>query len=219
MKREEAGAAARRADMSETLDSLLAEIRACRVCRDAPRDAPLPHEPRPVLRAGESARICIASQAPGVRVHETGLPFNDPSGDRLRAWMGVDRETFYDASRIAIVPMGFCFPGQDARGGDLPPRRECAPLWREKVFARLPNLELLLLVGQYAQAWHLGAERGRTLTQTVRNWRAHARRDSGIGMLPLPHPSWRNNAWLKRNPWFEAEVLPFLRAEAARLLG
>lgn len=205
--------------MSESLDSLLAEIRACRVCRDTPQGAPLPHEPRPVLRAGESARICISSQAPGVRVHETGLPFNDPSGDRLRAWMGVDRETFYDAARIAILPMGFCFPGQDARGGDLPPRKECAPLWRERVFARLPNLQFLLLVGQYAQTWHLGAERGRTLTQTVRNWRAYAQHNSGIRILPLPHPSWRNNAWLERNPWFEAEVLPFLRAEVRRLLG
>ena len=204
---------------AETLDELLAEIRRCRVCRDAPHDAPLPHEPRPVLRASATARICICGQAPGTRVHESGIPFTDPSGDRLRAWMGVDEETFYDASRIAIVPMGFCFPGLDAKGGDLPPRRECAPLWRRRVFEALPRLELVLLVGQYAQSWHLGAARGQTLTETVRDWRRYADRDDDVPAIPLPHPSWRNNAWLKRNAWFEAEVLPRLRGDVRRLLG
>jgi uracil-DNA glycosylase len=202
----------------DALDELLAEIRACRVCRDTPKGAPLPHEPRPVLRAESSARICVCGQAPGTRVHESGVPFTDPSGDRLREWMGVDKELFYDASRIAIIPMGFCFPGLDAKGGDLPPRAECASLWRSRVLAKLPELRLILLVGQYAQAWHLGRARGRSLTETVRNWREYASRGNGTVSIPLPHPSWRNNAWLKKNPWFEAEVLPFLRAEVHRLL-
>jgi uracil-DNA glycosylase len=202
----------------DTLDRLLAEIRACRVCRDAPQGAPLPHEPRPVLRAERGARICVCGQAPGTRVHQSGVPFSDPSGDRLREWMAVDRDTFYDASRIAIVPMGFCFPGLDGKGGDLPPRAECAPLWRSRVFAELPELRLILLIGQYAQGWHLGRERGRTLTETVHNWRAYTSRGDGTVSIPLPHPSWRNNAWLKKNPWFDAEVLPFLRAEVRHLL-
>jgi uracil-DNA glycosylase len=204
--------------MAEALHDLVTRIRACRMCRDAPTGAPLPHEPRPVLRVEQTARICVCGQAPGTRVHESGVPFTDPSGDRLRDWMGVDADTFYDATRIAIVPMGFCFPGLDAKGGDLPPRKECAPLWRDSVFAGLPDLELMLLVGQYAQAWHLGAARGKSLTETVRNWRAHAENEEGVVLLPLPHPSWRNNAWLKKNPWFETEVLPFLRGEVRRLL-
>ena len=194
------------------LAPLLKEIRGCRFCLETPDGVPLPHEPRPVLRAHKAARICIAGQAPGTRVHATGIPFNDPSGDRLRDWMGVDRETFYDERRIAIVPMGFCFPGLDHKGGDKAPRRECAPRWRDKVFAGLPNLELVLLVGQYAQSWHLGAARKKTLTETVAAWR-----DYGPRTLPLPHPSWRNNVWLTRNPWFEKEVLAHLRAEVARL--
>ncbi len=205
--------------MPVALDALLAEIRACRVCRDRPDGPPLPHDPRPVLRASVSARICICGQAPGTRVHESGVPFTDPSGDRLRDWMGVDEATFYDASRIAIVPMGFCFPGLDAKGGDLPPRRECAPAWRARVFAGLPNLRLLLLVGQYAQSWHLGPARGKTLTETVRDWRRYADGHDGVPAIPLPHPSWRNNAWLKRNPWFAAELLPRLRRDVRRLLG
>jgi uracil-DNA glycosylase len=202
----------------DRLDELLGEIRACRVCRDAPNGAPLPHEPRPVLRAKRSARICVCGQAPGTRVHESGVPFSDTSGDRLRKWMGVDEKTFYDASRIAIIPMGFCFPGLDGKGGDLPPRPECAPLWRSRVFAELPELGLILLVGQYAQGWHLGRQRGRSLTETVRNWRDYAGSGDGIVSIPVPHPSWRNNAWLKKNPWFGAEVLPFLRAQVRHLL-
>ncbi len=139
------------------------------------------------------------------------MPFTDPSGVRLRQWMGVTDDEFYDVSRIAIIPMGFCFPGLDAKGGDLPPRRECAPLWRERLMAALPNLELMLLVGQYAQRWHLGADVARDLTSTVQRWREITAQAAGPVMVPLPHPSWRNNAWIKRNPWFDAELLPWLQ--------
>ena len=199
------------------LDLLLGEIGACRRCIEAPSGSALPHEPRPVLQVAEKARICISGQAPGTRVHESGVPFTDPSGDRLRDWLGVTEEVFYDASRIAIVPMGFCFPGLDAKGGDLPPRRECAPLWRERVFEQLPNLQLVLLVGQYAQKWHLGPGRPKSLTDTVKAWRDYT--GETPSQLPLPHPSWRNNAWLKRNPWFEDEVLPYLKSEIERILA
>lgn len=172
LKRNPAGA-------ESELDRLVARIEQCRACVEDPKGKPLPHEPRPVVRVSDTARIVIAGQAPGTLVHRTGIPFNDPSGDRLRDWLGVDRDLFYDRSRIAIVPMGFCFPGQDHRGADLPPRRECAPLWREQVFALLPSVELLLTIGQYAHAWHLGDRRRGTLTETVRDWRAlvgqHAR--------------------------------------------
>ena len=154
-----------------------------------------------------------------MRVHASGVPFTDPSGDRLRDWMGVDANTFYDASQIAIVPMGFCFPGLDAKGGDLPPRKECARSWHERVFAHLPNLKLMLLVGQYAHAWHLGGERKRSLTETVRAWRSFADGGDSVARIPLPHPSWRNNAWLKKNPWFAEEVLPFLKSQVQRLLA
>lgn len=205
--------------MAQTLEDLLTEIRACRVCCDMPEGAPLPHEPNPVLRATATARICICGQAPGTRVHKSGTPFTDPSGDRLRQWMGVDEETFYDASRVAIVPMGFCFPGLDAKGGDLPPRKECAALWRDKIFAQMPRLELVLLVGQYAQHWHLKSRRERSLTDTVRSWQAYTQAEAGPAIVPLPHPSWRNNAWLKRNPWFESDVLPYVRSEVSRLLS
>lgn len=203
--------------MGPDLDALLSSIRACRVCRDTSARRRLPHEPRPVLQASATARIAICGQAPGVRVHASGLPFADPSGDRLRAWMGATKHEFYDAARVAIVPMGFCFPGHDAHGGDLPPRPECAALWHAKVFAALARIELLLLVGSYAQRWHLGAG-AQSMTETVRDWRDcfEARRPR---QLPLPHPSWRNNAWLAANPWFEADVLPVLRREVRRLLA
>jgi uracil-DNA glycosylase len=190
------------------LPALLREIRACRVCA-----AHLPLEPRPVLRAKESARLLIVGQAPGTKVHDSGIPWNDRSGDRLRQWLQLDRETFYDDSRIAIVPMGFCYPGVDAHGGDLPPRQECAPLWHARVLAHLPRLELTLLVGSYAQMHYLGDRRAATMTETVQAWREHAPR-----FIPLPHPSWRNTAWLKRNPWFEAELLPVLRERVKNLL-
>jgi uracil-DNA glycosylase len=204
------------------LDRLVASIRACRICRDRPEGRPLPHEPRPVFQVSPTARICVAGQAPGTRVHASGRPYTDPSGDRLRAWMGIGSETFYDVARIAIVPMGFCFPGLDAKGGDLPPRRECALTWRADVFASMPALELLLVVGIYAQTWHLGSWAGPTLTATVADWRAilaASARKAGPLIMPLPHPSWRNNAWIKRNQWFEAELLPALRTEVRRILA
>ena len=197
-------------------EALLERIRSCRVCRDTPKyGAPLPHEPRPVCVVSPQARILIAGQAPGTRVHATGIPFNDPSGDRLRQWMKVDRTVFYDESRIAIVPMGFCFPGLDAKGGDLPPRRECRELWHDDLMLALPNVKLVLAIGQYAHAFHLGAARGRTLTETVANWRRIRAQADGRIVYALPHPSWRNNAWLKRNPWFEQDVLPELQADVA----
>ena len=195
------------------LDTRLCELarqaRACRLCRDNPVGLPLPYEPRPVFTLSAKAKILIAGQAPGVRVNESGKPFTDRSGDRLREWMAVSREEFYDSDLVAILPMSFCFPGNDRHGGDLPPRRECAPRWRADMIALMPGIDLVLVVGQYAQAWHLGKARGASLTETVRDWRLHMRRN----IVPLPHPSWRNTAWLKRNPWFETELLPVLRRE------
>lgn len=215
--------------MSEAeLAALVARIRACRVCIETPRGAPLPHAPRPVLRVSPTATILVASQAPGTRVHASGLPFTDASGDRLRAWMGVSRDEFYDAGRIAIAPMGFCFPGQDAQGGDLPPRRECAATWHDALFAALPAFRLILAVGRPAQAYHLGrlglgAHLKASLTQTVAGWRdvhaAGARLPRPVAVYTLPHPSWRNTGWLKRNPFFEADLLPQLQADIARALG
>jgi uracil-DNA glycosylase len=200
------------------LAEVLASIRACRACVESPRGKPLPHAPRPVLRASATARLAICSQAPGTRVHASGTPFTDPSGDRLRAWMGVTSDEFYDEARVSIVPMGFCFPGQDAKGGDLPPRRECAALWHRNLFSVLPQIELVLAVGAYAQDFHLGAAKGTTLQETMLRWREHLKAKRRPRVLPLPHPSWRNNAWLTRNPWFEAELLPVLRREVRRLL-
>ena len=193
------------------LGRLLAEIRACRVCRVAPQGAPLPHEPRPVVRASISARVLVVGQAPGTRVHRSGLPFDDPSGDRLRAWMGVSREEFYDESRFAFAPMGFCFPGLDAKGGDLAPRKECAPLWRARLMKAMPNVDLVLLVGGHAQRWHLETSTGATLTQTVRQGARKLAAPKGALGIPLPHPSWRNTGWLRANPRFETDVLPTLR--------
>ncbi len=204
--------------MSEGLAKLLAEIKACRLCIDSPLARPLPHEPRPVLLAAATATIGIFGQAPGTRVHACGIPFMDPSGERLREWMAVTADEFYDTSRIAIVPMGFCFPGHDAKGGDLPPRPECAPRWRDRVMAGLPELRLMLLVGQYAHRWHLGKRRCATLTETVGAWRTYIAPGEVPQMFPLPHPSWRNNAWIKRNPWFQDELLPALRAQVRRHL-
>ena len=201
------------------LEALVAEIRRCRLCRDSPEGKPLPHEPRPVLRVSPTARIAVCGQAPGTRVHVSGMPFTDPSGDRLRAWMGVTPEEFYDVRRVAIVPMGFCFPGQDTKGGDLPPRRECARAWRERVFAGLPRVGLILLVGQYALRWHLGPLARRGLTDAVRDWRAVMAHSERPRYIPLPHPSWRNNAWIKNNPWFETELLPVLQDEVRRAMG
>ena len=204
--------------MSRKLTKLVAEIKQCRLCADNPMGLPLPHEPRPVLIVESAARLCICGQAPGTRVHASGLPFTDPSGDRLRDWMGVTPEEFYDSTKVAIIPMGFCFPGLDAKGGDLPPRRECADRWRSELFGHLGSVELILLAGQYAQKWHLGKCCKASLTETVRNWRQYTKEKHGPAFLPLPHPSWRNNAWLKKNPWFETEVLPYLRIQVRHLI-
>ncbi len=193
---------------AEDLDTLLARVRACRTC-----EADLPLGPRPVVRAAPGARLLIVGQAPGTRVHETGIPWNDRSGERLRDWMGIERGLFYDQKRVAIVPMGFCYPGRDPRGGDNPPRPECAPLWHEPILNALPALGLTLLVGLYAQARYLGDKRKGSLTETVRAWR-----DYGPGILPLPHPSWRNTAWLKKNPWFDSELVPELRQRVGKLV-
>lgn len=185
--------------MSQKLNRLLKTVRACRACED------LPLGPRPILRAHRDARVLIVGQAPGIRVHETGIPWNDPSGERLRAWMQIAHEDFYDETRIAIVPVGLCYPGSGARG-DLAPRTQCMTLWGAAIRAQLPNVELVLLVGQYAHAHYLGARRKASLTETVRAYREYLPQ-----YLPLPHPSGRNNIWLKRNPWFERDVVPTLR--------
>jgi uracil-DNA glycosylase len=186
---------------AESLADVLEQIRACRLC-----ETHLPHGPRPVVHVGPAAKLLIASQAPGLRVHETGLSFNDASGGRLRDWMGVDRDTFYNESKIALAAMAFCFPGYNAAGHDLPPRKECASLWRERLLAARPEFKTTLLVGSYAQAWHLKDRAKANMTDTVAAWREYAPR-----YIPLPHPSWRNNGWLKKNPWFETELLPYLR--------
>ncbi len=203
---------------SDRLEALLARIRACTICRDQPRGRPLPHPPRPVVRARATARIAICGQAPGTRVHASGVPFSDPSGVRLRAWLGLTPEEFYDEARIAIAPMGFCFPGQTPDGSDLPPRKECAPAWRAALFAELPKVELVLAVGRPAQIWHLGREAGPSLGAAVADWRRLIVRPGLPVVAPLPHPSWRNNVWLKRNPWFEAETAPELRRMVRALL-
>ena len=195
--------------MSEKLEVLWEEVRGCTLCADH-----LPRGPRPVLRPSATARLLIVGQAPGTKVHESGVPWNDPSGDRLRGWMGIGRDTFYDRRRVAIMPMGFCYPGRLQRGGDAPPRPECAPHWHAALRALMPAVELTLLVGGYAQAHYLGARRGRTLTETVARWR-----DFLPDYLPTPHPSWRTRGWVARNPWFEAELLPDLRSRVAALLA
>jgi uracil-DNA glycosylase len=205
--------------MSEELENFAARVRACRICVENPVGRPLPHEPRPVLRPSSSARILIASQAPGTKVHMSSMPFTDASGDRLRDWLGVSSEEFYDTTKFAIVPMGFCFPGQDAKGGDLPPRRECAPAWHAPLMALMPRIDLVLTIGSYAQSWHMGAARRPSLTETVKDWRSIWDAPSNPKVLPLPHPSWRNTGWLKRNPWFEMDLLPFLRSEIRYRLG
>jgi uracil-DNA glycosylase len=191
------------------LDTLLSEIRACRAC--APD---LAHEPRPVVRVAPATRLLICGQAPGRRVHESGLPFDDASGDRLRGWLGVDRATFYDDPRIGVAAMAFCFPGTDPKGGDYPPPPRCASLWRRRLVDSLPQVELTLLVGAHAQRWALGGRAKASMTETVAAWR-----DYLPDFLPLPHPSWRNTAWLRRHPWFEDEVGPYLRRRVDRLLG
>lgn len=190
----------------QPLAALLTEIRTCQVCEQS-----LPLGPRPILNASKLSRVLIIGQAPGTRVHKSGIPWDDPSGDRLRQWMGVDKQQFYDNRLFAIVPMGFCYPGK-GKSGDLPPRPECAPLWHERLLARLPNIELILLIGQYAQNYYLD-DNFKNLTDRVRNWR-----EAKPGHLPLPHPSPRNQIWLKKNPWFADTVLPHLSARISQIL-
>ena len=192
---------------TQQLAALLSEVRACRRC-----EPDLPFGARPILQLDHRARLLIVGQAPGRKAHEAGLPFSDASGDRLRSWMGVDRTTFYDASRIAILPMGLCYPGTGA-GGDLPPRAECAPAWRSALLAHLPRVELTLLIGRYALDWHLPESRGRPVSAVVAGWASHWPR-----LLPMPHPSPRNQRWLRERPWFEAQILPALQARVRELL-
>lgn len=190
------------------LDALLDEIRACRLC-----ESQLPLGANPVLRATTSAKLLIIGQAPGTRVHHSGIPWNDASGIRLRHWLGLERERFYDARDIAIVPMGFCYPGS-AGSGDLPPRPECRKTWHPRLLPLLPNVRLTLLIGHYAQSYLLGDARGRTLTDTVRDWQRYLPK-----YLPMPHPSPRNQLWLRSNPWFEADLVPELRRRVAEALA
>ena len=193
--------------MRDELACLLEEIAACRACAGE-----LPHAPRPVVRVARQTRLLICGQAPGRRVHESGLPFDDPSGDRLRDWLGLDRAAFYGRPEIGVAAMAFCFPGTSPKGGDHPPPPRCAALWRARLLSLLPQVELTLLVGGHAQAWTLKDRR--TMTDVVRDWARHA-----PAVVPLPHPSWRNTAWLKRNPWFEAEVVPYLRRRVGEILS
>jgi uracil-DNA glycosylase len=192
----------------ESLESLLDRVHACDICRNH-----LPLGPRPVVRISATAKILIIGQAPGTRVHETGVPWDDPSGERLRAWLGLDGERFYDVSRIAIMPTGFCYPGRDPKGGDLPPRPECAPTWHGPLREHLRSVQLTLLVGIHAQAHCLGARRKRSMTETVRAWQEYAPE-----IIPTPHPSWRTGIWVKKNPWFEADVVPEIRRRVADLV-
>lgn len=193
--------------MSETLSELLTEIRSCRAC-----EADLPCGPRPIVAASTTATILIIGQAPGVRVHESGVPWDDASGNRLREWMGVTQEDFYDDRKIALVPMGFCYPGT-GKSGDLPPRSECAELWHESLLGQLKGIRLTLVIGQYAQKYRLGDRRKSSLTKTVEAWK-----EFSPDNLPLPHPSPRNNRWLKKNPWFESDVVPYLRRRVKSLV-
>jgi len=195
------------------VDMLKSEIAACRICATRFAATPTGHAPRPVVWFDAGARVLIAGQAPGMRVHKSGRPFSDPSGDRLRTWMGVDEATFYDRARVAVVPMAFCFPGYNAKGSDLPPPKVCAHTWHARVMAALDSIQLVLLVGGYAHSWHLGAAAKGSVTRTVQGWRDHA-----PGVFALPHPSWRNTGWLKKNPWFEAELLPVLRTRVREVL-
>ena len=189
------------------LDKLLAEIRACTICAEH-----LPLGPRPVLRVSGSVNLLIIGQAPGTKVHESGVPWDDASGERLRDWLGLTPDVFYDDTRVAIMPMGFCYPGSNHKGGDNPPRPECAPAWHSKVLEFIPQVELTLLVGMYAQKQYLGPTAGKTMTETVRAWR-----DYLPGVLPTPHPSWRTTGWMKKNPWFEEDVVPDLQNRIRKL--
>lgn len=214
--------------MTARLNRLKGEIRACRVCVTHPRGAPLPHEPRPVFQLSSTATLAICGQAPGTKVHASGVPFTDRSGDRLRDWLGLSPARFYDAAEVAIIPMGFCFPGQTAGGADLPPRVECALTWHDRLMAAMPQLQLVLAVGGYAVAYHMAGEDGET--QRLPLWRVIAdfheqfergevsRANGERLVVPMPHPSWRNNHWLKKHPWFERDYLPQVRREVAAVV-
>lgn len=191
---------------TRSFNQLLTEVRSCKICEPILKDGV-----RPVLQVNKHAKILIAGQAPGSKVHATGIPFDDPSGDRLREWMGIDKETFYNSQKIAILPMAFCYPGK-GKSGDLPPPPICAKTWRNQLLEAMPEIQLTLVIGQYALAWHLN-NRGKNLTETVKNWAAY-----GEHVMPLPHPSPRNNIWLKKNPWFEAEVLTVLKSRVDKIL-
>ena len=191
---------------TRSFNQLLTEVRSCKICEPILKDGV-----RPVLQVNKHAKILIAGQAPGSKVHATGIPFDDPSGDRLREWMGIDKETFYNSQKIAILPMAFCYPGK-GKSGDLPPPPICAKTWRNQLLEAMPEIQLTLVIGQYALAWHL-KNRGKNLTETVRNWAAY-----GEHVMPLPHPSPRNNIWLKKNPWFEEDVLTVLKSRVDKIL-
>jgi uracil-DNA glycosylase len=191
-----------------TYENLIEKVRACQLCAGE-----LPLGPRPIVRGNLSAKILIIGQAPGVRVHASGVPWDDKSGERLRAWINLSTNTFYDEDKIAIMPMGFCYPGRASNGGDLPPRSECAPQWHDQILSQMPQVELTLLVGKYAQNYYLGKKVAKTMTETIRTWK-----DFGTSVIPTPHPSWRVVFWLKKNPWFEDDVLPNLRSCVERLI-
>ena len=195
------------------ISTLIRDLSACEICKDRFNATHTAHAPRPVVWFDKTARLLIAGQAPGARVHESGKPFTDPSGDRLRDWMGITEAAFYDQSRVAILPMAFCFPGYNAMGSDLPPPPICARTWRAPILDQLPEIRLTLLIGGYAQKYHLG-KAAPNVTDTVTRWRDHA-----PAIIPLPHPSWRNTGWVKRNPWFEAELLPDLKSRVKEALA
>jgi len=197
--------------VAESIEQLEAQIRACRICAERFAATATRHAPQPIVHLSDRAPVLIASQAAGLRAHGSGLPFDDASGDRLRFWLGVDRATFYDRDLFTIAPMAFCFPGYDAKGHDLPPPPICAATWRARVLAAMPQVRLSVLIGGYAQKWHLGT---RSVSDAVARWREFA-----PAAIPLPHPSWRNTGWLKRNPWFEAELVPVLRRRVAEMLA
>ncbi len=199
--------------MTKALDTLQSNICACTLCADRFAATKTAHSPRPVAWLSSAAPILIAGQAPGARVHESGRPFTDPSGDRLRDWLGVDETAFYDRSKFAVLPMAFCFPGYDAKGSDLPPPKICADTWQSKAITQMPQVKLILLIGGYAQKWHLPETGKLSVTARVENWRDHAPE-----IFPLPHPSWRNTGWIKKHPWFETDLLPVLRKRVSSLL-
>lgn len=202
------------------MEKLFNEIKNCKICIDTPEKKELPHAPNPVVVMSNNAKIVICGQAPGNKVNQSGIPFTDPSGDRLREWLGVDEDSFYNSGNFSIVPMGFCFPGLDNKGGDLPPRKECAKKWHGRVFEVMPQLDLYLLVGGYAQKYHLGKRVQKSVTETVVSWKSYIQNPiDGKRFLPLPHPSWRNTGWIKKHEFFSEELLPFLKNEVKNLLA